>query len=223
VKILVTGFEPFGGSSLNPSEQVVRALAGQPAGGPRLSHGPHEGAEPVPRATVVTEILPVDRYRGPEALRSALERTQPDAVLCLGEASRRAALSIERVAINLMDYRIPDNSGQQVTDLPVVPGGPAAYFVTLPVRAMLAAVQGAGVPVELSLSAGSYLCNQVLYDLLHQLSGREPVLRAGFIHLPSLPEQASQAASPYPSMALETILKGVRAALAVLADGPQTK
>jgi pyroglutamyl-peptidase len=211
VKILVTGFEPFGGSSLNPSEQVVRALLGQSASDPEL----------VPGGMVATAILPVDRFSGPEALRSALERTQPDAVLCLGEAARRATLSVERVAINLMDYRIPDNSGQQATDLPVVPGGPAAYFVTLPVRAMLAAVQGAGVPVELSLSAGSYLCNQVLYDLLHQLSGREPIIRAGFIHLPSLPEQASQASPAYPSMALETMLKGVLAALAVLAFDPK--
>ena len=207
MKILVTGFEPFGGSPLNPSEQVVRALAGQGELAP----------EPVSRAIVTTAILPVDRFRGPEALRSALERTQPDAVLCLGEAARRATLSIERVAINLMDYRIPDNAGQQVTDTPIVQGGPAAYFATLPVRAMLAAVQGAGVPVELSLSAGTYLCNQVFYELLHQLCDREPAVPAGFIHLPSLPEQASQASPPYPSMALDIMLKGVRAALAVLA------
>lgn len=191
-KILLTGFEPFGGSDVNPSEQVVKVLAADPP----------EGID------LVTAILPVERTAGPQRLLEAVQASQPQAVLCLGEASRRAVVSIERVAVNLLDYRIPDNSGQQCTDQPIFPDGPAAYFVTLPVRAMLAAVLAAGLPAELSLSAGAYLCNQVLYTLLHTQS-----MPGGFIHLPSLPQQVAAQGQIYPSMSLMDSTAAVRAAL----------
>ncbi len=202
MKLLLTGFEPFGESKVNPSEKVVRALAQQGVDGVEL----------------FTVILPVDRVRGPDTLVRAARGTNPDAVLCLGEASRRIAVSIERVAINLMDYRIPDNAGEQVVDAPISPGAPAAYFCTLPVRAMLAAVCAAGTPAELSLSAGSFLCNQVTYALLHYLATNRLDTPAGFIHLPRLPEQVAGQTPAAPSMSLETMITGVRAAIGAIAE-----
>ncbi|MBN2146860.1 MAG: pyroglutamyl-peptidase I [Anaerolineales bacterium] len=198
MKLLLTGFEPFGGSTVNPSEQVAHTLNGHVIGG----------------FEITSTILPVTRSEGPARLLEALENIQPDAVICLGEAPRRAAISIERIAVNLLDYRIPDNAGTQVQDEPIVPGGPAAYFVTLPVRVMLDAIRSAAVPAELSLSAGTYLCNQVLYTLLHNLAACQTDILAGFIHLPALPEQA--VSDQRPSMALETMIKGITAAIEVI-------
>lgn len=200
MRLLLTGFEPFGGSKVNPSEQVVCALAREKIAGIDLR----------------TAVLPVDCARGPATLIRAVEESQPDAVLCLGEASRRIAISIERVAINLMDYRIADNAGNQIVDEPIVADGPAAYFVTLPVRAMIDAAHAAGVPAELSLSAGAYLCNQVAFSLLHHLSQKRSKIRAGFVHLPALPEQVSGHHPPIPSMGLETMVKGIRAVIGAI-------
>ncbi len=197
MKILLTGFEPFGGSALNPSEQIVRALDRHSLAGAR----------------VVTAVLPVDWQKGPEAVEDALRTHHPDAVLCLGEAPSRASLAIERVAVNLLDFRIPDNSGVTLIDQPVVPGGPAAYFVTLPVRVIQAAVLAAGVPVELSTTAGTYLCNEILYHLLHSLAEDDWHIPAGFIHLPRLPQQVVAANQPSPSMSLDTMITGIRAAV----------
>jgi pyroglutamyl-peptidase len=200
MKLLLTGFEPFGGSAINPSEQTVRVIARDGLMGIDLR----------------TEILPVDRKRGPAQLIGAAREFQPDAILCLGEASRRMAVSIERVAINLLDYRIADNNGHQAIDEPIVPDGPAAYFVTLPVRAMLEAARDASVPAELSLTAGAFLCNQVTYEILHDLAMRRLATPAGFIHLPALPEQAVSREPLMPSMGLETMVRGVRAALGAI-------
>lgn len=203
MRVLLTGFEPFGGSAINPSEQVVKALSSSPITG----------------LEIYPAVLPVDYQAGPHALLVAMEQVRPQAVLCLGEAARRPAVSIERVAVNLLDFSIPDNAGAQVVDQPVVPGGPAAYFATLPVRQILHNIRAAGVPVELSLTAGSYLCNQVLYTLLHHLAIQgQTSIPAGFIHLPSLPEQTAQQKSAAPSMALETSLQAVRAALETLLE-----
>ncbi len=202
MRLLLTGFEPFNGSPVNPSEQVVQGFA----------------AESLPGIQLVTAILPVDRLRGPEMLVQLIEGSQPDAVLCLGEASGRPAISIERLAVNLLSFAIPDNQGALVDDEPILPGAPAAYFVTLPVQKAYAAVQAAQVPVELSLSAGSYLCNQVLYTLLHYLSSRGLDTPAGFLHLPQLPEQAVLHQKPAATMSIETSLRGVRAVITMLPD-----
>ena len=126
----------------------------------------------------------------------ALEEAHPAAVLCLGEATRRPAISIERVAVNLLDFRIPDNAGAQITDQPIREDGPAAYFSTLPVRALLNALHGSKLPAELSLTAGSYLCNQIFYTLMHALAAQGSKVTAGFIHLPALPEQAAKMEPP---------------------------
>ena len=205
MKILITGFEPFGESQVNPSERLVNALAGRS----------------FPGVALMTCILPVDSARAPRALLAALEDAQPQAVICLGEAARRARISIERVAVNLLDFSIPDNSGQKIQDLPVFSDGPDAYFATLPVRRLHTALQQAGIPAELSLSAGAYLCNQVMYTLLHHLHTRgQSHIPAGFIHLPLLPEQAAMFPGlPAASMTVETSLAAMEIILRALDNG----
>jgi pyroglutamyl-peptidase len=203
MRILVTGFEPFGGSSVNPSQQVVLALQEMTLPGVHLT----------------SLILKVDQEAGPATILELLGRQKFDAILCLGEAARSSVVSVERVAINLMDFRIADNAGNQAVDQPVIAGAAAAYFATLPVRAIVQAIQAAGVPAEISLSAGSYLCNQVLYVVLHDLAVNDEDTRAGFIHLPALPEEAVKSHPQMSSMALETSLKAVQAAIAAIQAG----
>jgi pyroglutamyl-peptidase len=160
--------------------------------------------------------LPV--VRG-EAVRLALEGVRsfrPDAVLALGQANGRARVSVERIGINVDDYRIPDNVGTQPHGEPVVPDGPAAYLATLPVRAMVDAMLDAGVPAAISNSAGTFLCNHLLYGLLHAAAVEGLTARIGFIHLPYLPGTAARKSVEAPSMAVETALTGLRAAISVL-------
>ncbi len=201
-RILVTGFEPFGGSKHNPSEQVAKALDGEKIGG----------------AEICAAILPVDTARAPQMLLNLLDDHCPDAVICLGEAAGRSAISVERIAANLLDFRIPDNAGKQLVDHPVIEGGPDAYFATLPVRKIVEAIRAEGVPAELSMSAGTYLCNQVLYAMLHHLRQNGRTVPAGFIHMPSLPEQVVETGQQRPSMERDTALRGITAALTVLAE-----
>ena len=151
--ILVTGFEPFGGESVNPSALVAQALHGRTIDG----------------APVLGMVLPCVFGAAIDALRTALDRHRPRLVLALGQAAGRAAFSLERVAINVDDARIPDNAGAQPVDRPVVAGAPAARFTTLPVKAMVAALREAGHPAELSNSAGTFVCNHVFYGLQHAL------------------------------------------------------
>lgn len=199
-EILLTGFEPFGGALTNASAEVVR----------HFETSDQLGAE------VRTLILPVHAYRAPELLTRHLLLHRPTWCVMLGQAEGRASLSIERVAVNLLDFSIPDNSGYQPVDQPIVSGSPAAYFSTLPLRDMCAAARQAGVPADLSLSAGSYLCNLVFYHALHTCALHNLQTRCGFIHLPALPQQAIDARKPLPTMALETICVGLRACLSVL-------
>lgn len=201
MKILLTGFEPFGGSLENPSMQVAQALEGRIIG----------------KCQVHTAILPVEGKRMPRVLRKALESLQPDAVLGLGEAPRRAVISIERVAVNLQDYSIPDNRGIRRSDAPIRSDGPAAYFCTLPVRKILTAILAAGIPAELSLSAGAYLCNHLMYTVLDYFAIEQKTVPAGFIHLPSLPSQVIDRKPACPSMSLEVSVKAVSIAVGIIA------
>ncbi len=199
--ILLTGFDPFGGDAVNPSWLVAQALNGQRIGGHR----------------VVAAQLPTVFGGSLQQLQRLVAAHAPSLVVCLGQAGGRAALSIERVGINVDDARIPDNSGAQPIDTPVVPGGPAAYFASLPVKAMLRAVQRAGVPCEVSQTAGTFVCNHVLYGLMHLAATRAPGaagLRGGFVHVPWLPEQGA------PHLPLRDMVRGLHAALwaAVLAQ-----
>ncbi|MEY3251663.1 MAG: hypothetical protein RL227_636 [Pseudomonadota bacterium] len=202
-RLLLTGFEPFGGDAVNPSELVAAALHGQvlQAGGVR--------------ATVVAQRLPCVFGAAQRVLADAIEEFQPAVVLSLGLAAGRAGLTPERVAVNLVDARIADNAGARPCDAPVAPEGPAAYFTTLPVKAMVAAMRAAGAPAELSLSAGSFVCNEIFYALMHLLALRGPAgCRGGFMHLPLLPAQAQGPAGLRPSVALDLQVAAVSAALA---------
>jgi pyroglutamyl-peptidase len=175
--ILVTGFEPFGGSPVNPSEVLVRALAAGGSG----------------RASVVAAVLPVvGGQEGGSArgrLDALLELHRPDACILFGEAHVRSEVSVERVAVNLRDYRIADNAGVVVTDAPVVPGAPDARFATLPLHAIVDAVRAAGVPAGHSMTAGTFLCNEVMFHALDRSSGSGVPGIAGFVHLPQLESQ----------------------------------
>ncbi|MBU6499596.1 MAG: pyroglutamyl-peptidase I, partial [Rhodospirillales bacterium] len=184
MKALVTGFDPFGGEAVNPSLEVIRRLP--PAlGGMGLA----------------TQCLPVGFAAALPVLHAAIAREAPDIVLALGEAGGRSELSPERVAINVQDARIPDNAGDQPVDRAVVAGGPAAYFTTLPIKAAAAAMRAAGLPVQVSNSAGTFLCNHVFYGLMHHAAVTGGRWRGGFMHLPYLPEQAAGHARA-PSMAI---------------------
>ncbi|MEP7044490.1 MAG: pyroglutamyl-peptidase I [Dokdonella sp.] len=194
--VLLTGFEPFGGESNNPSQDIVGALDGE------VLHA-HR---------VIGAVLPVAFTPAPLALQDLIERHRPTLVLALGQAGGCSELSLERVAINLIDARIRDNEGLQPIDTPVVAGAPAAYFSSLPLKAMQAHLHALGIPAALSLSAGSYLCNQVFFALAHLIATRHPAIRGGFMHVPWLPAQAARYPGQ-PSMALETMVVGVRAAL----------
>lgn len=194
--LLLTGFEPFDGEPVNASWQVAQAVHGRRIGGAR----------------VVAVRLPCAFGAALTHLHAALAKHQPQLVLALGQAGGRSELSLERVAINLDDARIADNAGQQPIDEAVVPGAAAAYFSTLPIKAIVAALRAAGVPAAVSASAGSYVCNHVFFGLQHALAGSR--VRSGFMHLPLLPEQAARAPGQ-PSLALATMVEGVSLALAV--------
>ncbi|MBN8480684.1 MAG: pyroglutamyl-peptidase I [Xanthomonadales bacterium] len=195
--VLVTGFEPFEGQAVNPSHELVRLLDGETIAGHAL----------------VGAVLPVAFADAPTALARLVERHAPALVLATGLAGGRAALSLERVAINLADARIADNAGARPVDAAVVAGGPDAYFSDLPLKAMRAAMRAAGAPTELSLSAGSFVCNQVFYALCHLRATRLSSMRCGFLHLPWLPVQVLDLPLQ-PSMDIETMVAGVRAGIA---------
>ncbi|WP_042377370.1 pyroglutamyl-peptidase I [Streptacidiphilus melanogenes] len=199
-RVLLTGFEPFDGETTNPSWEAARLVA----------EGPHpEGME------VTSVLLPCVFDASVGALREAIRKTEPDLVLALGQATGRAGISVERVAVNLSDARIPDNAGQQPVDQPVVPGGPAAYFAALPVKACVAAVREAGVPASLSHTAGTFVCNHVFYALLHLIATERPHLRGGFVHVPAAPDQVLDQAVP--SLPTATVAHGLRALLTAAA------
>ncbi len=198
-RLLLTGFEPFGGDTVNPSWEVARALDG----------------ELVDSARVVAVQLPCVFGRALDVLAAALDRHRPRIVLSLGLAANRSALSLERVGINVDDARIPDNAGAQPIDQPAVAGAPAAYFATLPIKAIVAALLRDGLPAEVSQTAGTFVCNHVLFGLMHQLRRRRGV-RGGFMHVPLLPAQAALSADPVlRGLSLADQVRGVRLALQV--------
>jgi pyroglutamyl-peptidase len=202
MRILITGFEPFGGQSINPSWEVARAL---------------DGLQGLP-AQVRAVQLPCVFAQAASVLTRALDDIRPDVVLALGQAEGRSDISVERVAINVMDARIADNAGAQPIDQPVVAGGPAAYFSTLPIKHLVARMRATGFPASVSQTAGTFVCNQVFYALQHALAGRG--VRSGFVHVPLLPEQAAHwPGTPLPSMPLDTQVAALMCALRCLCDG----
>jgi pyroglutamyl-peptidase len=192
--LLLTGFEPFGGETINPSWELARALHGERLEGLRVQ----------------ALQLPCVFGQALATLDEALAHQRPALVLALGQAGGRCDLSLERVAINVDDARIPDNAGAQPIDQPVVAGGPAAYFSTLPIKAMVAGLRAAGYPASVSQTAGTFVCNHVFYGLQHRLAGSG--VRSGFMHIPYLPQQAARQ-SGAASLPLELMVTATRLAL----------
>ncbi|WP_462171505.1 pyroglutamyl-peptidase I [Pseudoalteromonas xiamenensis] len=197
--VLVTGFAPFGGETINPSWEAVNQLEGL-AIGRQESHIIH------------TKELPCEFNSALDALYQAIDKYHPSVVLCVGQAGGRSSISIERVAINVDDARIPDNSGNQPIDTPIVQDGPAAYFTALPIKRILKTLKENGIPSEISNTAGTYVCNHVMYGLLHYFQSQQLSCQGGFIHIPYLPSQAVHHPGA-PSMSQEMVKKSLLAIL----------
>ena len=200
--IVVTGFEPFGGHPANPSEEIAKAVDGRVIAG----------------QSVRAAILPVHHAEASRAAARLLDEHAPEAVLHVGLAGGRARIAVERVAVNVMDFEIADNAGYRATGEPCVPGGPVAYFSTLPVAAMLAALIADGVPAYVSNTAGTYLCNQTMYTTLHRLQQRGLAIPAGFIHLPQSAAMVAASGLDQPSMDLPLMIRAIETALRVTAQ-----
>lgn len=196
MKVLLTGFEPFGGETINPSWEMVKA-AQAPAG-----------------MQLEKILLPVSFRKAPALIEEKIQSLRPDVILSLGQAGGREGISLERLAVNLADARIADNDGFQPRDEALQADGPAAYFSTLPLRRMEAALRAAGLPASLSNTAGLYVCNAVFYTAAQLAESLNPALRAGFVHVPYLPEQASGKEAP--SLSLEEDIRALEIILGCL-------
>ncbi|MER7052542.1 MULTISPECIES: pyroglutamyl-peptidase I [unclassified Streptomyces] len=201
-RVLITGFAPFGGESVNPSWRAATLVA----------------AEPPTGLTVTATELPCVFGKSLDTLRDAIRAKAPDLVLCLGQAGGRPGVTVERAGLNLDDARIPDNDGRQPIDEPVIADGPAAYFSTLPVKACVAAMREAGVPAAVSHTAGTFVCNHVAYGLGHLIATEFPHIRGGFVHVPWAPEQVTDGTAP--SLPPATVAHGLRALLVTAARTP---
>ena len=196
MKILITGFDPFGGETANPAWEAVKGLPDELAG-----------------ATLKKIEIPTAFHRAARLIIDTMAAFRPDAVLMVGQAGGRSALTPEFVGINWQNGRIPDNDGFQPTGAFLEPDGETAYFATIPLSDMVASIRTAGIPAFVSYSAGTYVCNAVLYRVLHHISRNDLPCLAGFIHVPHTPDQAVDKSESTPSMAAETIRRGLEAAL----------
>jgi len=206
--VLVTGFGPFGHTPVNPAEQVARALDSREIGG----------------ASIVARILPCAFFDSIEAARQAIREVEPNAVVMMGEYGGRAVVTVERIAQNLIDstrYQLADNEGRSFQDRATASDGPIAYHSTLPIRAMVKAMRDAGVPADISDTPGTFICNHLMYGVLHHLATSAPQIRAGWIHLPHLPSTAALEQNlGAPSMSMQTSLVGVEAGIRALLAHP---
>lgn len=193
--VLVTGFEAFGGEQVNPSALIAQNLQGQIIGGCRAA----------------CLVLPCEFGTAIKALKRAIRELRPGLVICLGQAGGRAEITPERIAINVDDARILDNRGRQPVDAPIVRGGPAAYWSTLPIKAIVAEIRRRRIPAAVSQTAGTFVCNHVFYGLMHALR-RQPRIRGGFIHVPYLPTQAT---AGQPSLTLPIMTRAITIAIEV--------
>ena len=200
MKILVTGFDPFGGEKVNPALEAVKSL-------PSVIHG----------AEIRWVEIPTVFYQSAEILETEIVRYQPDVVLCIGQAGGRASLTPERVAINQDDARIPDNQENQPIDTPIRLDGEVAYFSTLPIKAMVQAINEVGLPATVSNTAGTFVCNHLMYQALYLADKKFPNMRAGFMHIPYMTEQVVNKPNTA-SMCLRDIVRGIEAAIAAIVD-----
>ena len=195
MKILVSAFEPFNGEALNPSSEALRRLDHHIAG-----------------AQIVKIEVPTVFGKAIEKIYTYIEQEQPDITICLGQAGGRFDMSIEKVAINLNDARIPDNEGKQPFDETIFPDGATAYFSNLPVKAMVQEIRKQHIPASVSYSAGTFVCNHLMYGVLYLIDRKFPKMKGGFIHVPYIPEQVLDKQQA-PSMALADIVTGLRCAI----------
>ena len=200
MKILLTGFDPFGGESINPAWEAVKRVKA-PAG-----------------AELIRLEVPTVFGRSITTVLTSMRLHRPDVVVCVGQAAGRSEITPERVAINIADASIPDNEGNRPCDAPIYPDGENACFSTLPVKAMVEAIKAAGLPASLSNTAGTFVCNQLMYGLLYHISREFPGMGGGFIHVPCIPEQAARIEKPVPSLPLPEIVRGLEAALSALVE-----
>ncbi|WP_410982999.1 pyroglutamyl-peptidase I [Bacillus cereus] len=190
--VLLTGFEPFGGEEMNPAWEVAKQLDGQAIGDYKI----------------VSKQVPTVFHKSLQVLQSYMEEIEPEVIICIGQAGGRPDITVERIAINVDDARIADNEGNQPIDEPIIEEGPAAYWSTLPLKAIVKKLREEGIPASVSQTAGTFVCNHLFYGLMHMLVKSEREVRGGFIHIPFLPEQASSHPGQ-PSMSLSTITKGI--------------
>lgn len=200
MKILVTGFDPFGDDVINPAIEAVKKL-------PDTVNG----------AEIVKLEIPTVFNKSADVVREAIEKEQPDYVLNIGQAGGRYELTPERVAINIDDARIPDNEGQQPVDKPIKEDGEPAYFSQLPVKAMVDYMKNENIPASVSNTAGTFVCNHIMYQTLYLTMTKYPEVKAGFMHIPFLPEQVVERPNT-PAMALDDIVKGITASLKAIVD-----
>ena len=204
MKILVTGFDPFGGEKINPALETIKRLPDTILG-----------------AQIIKLEIPTVVGKSLAKIKEAVEKENPDAVLSIGQAGGRSEITVERVGINIDDCRIPDNEGNQPIDEPVVKGGPAAYFVTVPIKAIVENIKAHNIPASISNTAGTFICNHVCYGVAHLAAARTAAgkpMKSGFIHIPFLPEQAIGKPALTPSMSLETIVSGITHALEAIVE-----
>lgn len=200
MKILVTGFDPFGGEKINPALEAVKGLA-----------------DTIKGAEIKKLEIPTVFGKSADVVKAAIEEFKPDYVLNIGQAGGRFAISPERVAINVDDARIADNEGNQPIDVAIKEDGEAAYFTQLPVKAMVTAIKKAGVPGEVSNTAGTFVCNHIMYQAQYMIHKNYPEIKGGFIHVPYIPEQVVDKAGQ-PAMSLSDMTKGLTAAIEAIVE-----
>ncbi|AEP85181.1 pyroglutamyl-peptidase I [Bacillus spizizenii] len=199
-KVLITGFDPFDKETVNPSWEAAKQLNGLETD----------------EAIITAEQIPTVFRTALDTLRKAIQKHQPDIVICVGQAGGRMQITPERVAINLADARIPDNEGHQPIDEEISPRGPAAYWTGLPVKRMTAKMKENGIPAAVSYTAGTFVCNYLFYGLMDHISRTSPHIRGGFIHIPFIPEQTIDKTAP--SLSLDTIVRALRIAAVTAAQ-----
>ena len=199
MKVMVTGFDPFGGDEINPSWEAVRALP-----------------ERVGTVEIIKCEIPTAFEGATREIRKKLDEIRPDALICVGLYGGSPSIRVERVAVNLQDARIPDNAGAQPRDRSIAPGGPAAYFATLPTRKMVERLTFAGIPAVLSYSAGTFVCNTLLYSALDHIARQDLHIPCGFLHVPYSPKLAAELGGSAPSMETETVVRALTIAIECL-------
>lgn len=203
MKILVTGFDPFGGEKINPALEAVKAMK-----------------DSIDGVEVIKQEIPTVFHKSIKVLEEAIEKNKPDAVICVGQAGGRIPMTVERVAINLDDARIADNEGNQPIDVKVFEDGESAYFASLPIKAVVEEMHKAGVPAEVSNTAGTFVCNHIMYGLLYLIDKKYKGMKGGFIHVPFIPTQVVDKKGQ-PSMNLQDITKALEAAVVAIKNNDE--